>query len=114
MADSYGYRTDYDEVENEADTDFIGGVLQDLVDYGDLIGMVETYDRVKMAFQLNGLLKNLEQKGYYLFGEKGIERVKFGNGESDTWSIATLVIKKKDSSDIIKVDLEKSDKNASA
>lgn len=105
VGDSHGYRTDYDEVENEEDAEYIGGVLQDLVDYGDLFGIVETYDKVKMGFQLNQLIKDLDKKGYFLFGEKGIERIKFGNGESDSWSIATLIIRKKDSSEIIKVNL---------
>ncbi len=104
VSDSHGYRTDYDEVDNENDADFIGGILQDLVDYGDLSVMVETYDKVKMGFQLNDLLKNLEEKGYYLFGERNIERVKFNNGESDNWSIATIIIKKKDNPEIIKAD----------
>jgi len=113
VSNNYGYRTDYDEVENDEDIEYIAGVLQALIDYGDLCGMVETYDRVKMGFQLNKLLKDLEAKGYYLFGEKGIERLKFVNGESDTWSIATLVIKKKDSSEIIKMDLKGKNKNAS-
>ena len=58
-----------------------------------------------MGFQLNQLIKDLDKKGYFLFGEKGIERIKFGNGESDSWSIATLIIRKKDSSEIIKVNL---------
>ena len=53
----------------------VGGTLQDLIDYGNISEMVETYDKVKMGFHLNNLLKDLEQKGYYLFGEKGIERV---------------------------------------
>jgi len=104
LNESHGYRTDYDEADNEEDADFIGGVIQDLIDYGDLSGMVEAYDKVKMGYQLNDLLKTLEDKGYFLFGEKGVERVKFGNGESDKWSIATIIIKRKDSSEIVKVD----------
>lgn len=109
VANSYGYRTDYDEVENEEDADFIGGVLQQFIDYGDLSGMVEAYDKVKMEFQLNELLKDLEERGYYLFGEKGIEHLKFGKSDSAMWSIATLIIKKKESSEIIQVDLEKNE-----
>ncbi|MGV8094706.1 MAG: HNH endonuclease [Mangrovibacterium sp.] len=105
ISDAHGYRTDYDEADSEEDIEYIAGVFQELVDYGDLSGMVETYDRVKIGFQLNQLLKELEEKGFYLFGEKGIERVKFANGETDTWSIASIVIKKKDSSEIIKLDL---------
>ncbi|RUT79993.1 HNH endonuclease [Ancylomarina longa] len=107
VSDSYGYRTDYDEVENEEDAKYIGGVLQDLTDYGDLSGMVEVYDKVQMGLQLNELLKDLEQKGYYLFGEKNIEKMKFKNGETDNWSIATLVIKKKDNEEVIKINLDK-------
>lgn len=104
ISDSHGYRTDYDEVGNENNADFIGGILQSLIDYGDLSEMVETYDKVKMSCQLNDLLKELEEKGYYLFGEKNTKHVKFSNGESDNWSITTLVIKKRDSPEIIKMD----------
>ncbi|GAB5525410.1 MAG: hypothetical protein Roseis2KO_32820 [Roseivirga sp.] len=109
LHESLGYRTDYDEVESEEDAVFIGGLLQDLIDYGELSGMVEAYDRVKMGYQLNDLLKTLDDKGYVLFGEKTIERVKFGDGESDKWSIATVIIKRKDSSEIIKIGPDNSD-----
>jgi|SRR5665647_71093 len=105
VSDSHGYRTDYDEVENEEDAEYIGGVLQSLVDYGEISGMVEAYDKVKMGFQLNQLVKDLEEKGYFLFGEKNKEKIVYGNGESDKWNVATLVIRRKDNSEIIKMDL---------
>lgn len=73
-----------------------------MIDYGELSGMVEPYDKVKMSMQLKELLEELDKKGYYLFGERTVEKMKFENGESDNWSIATLIIKKKDSEDIIK------------
>lgn len=105
ISDSHGYRTDYDEVENEEDAKYIGGIFQELTDYGDISGMVEVYDKIQMGLQLNELLNNLEQKGYFLFGERNIEKIKFGNGNIDNWSIATIVIKNKDSEEIIKVNL---------
>ena len=111
IADTHGYRTDYDEVDNEEDANYIGGVFQELQDYGDISGIVETYDKVQMGFGLKKLLEDLDEKGYYLFGERGIERMKFANGDSDNWSVATLVIKKKDSSEIIKLDLNEIEKN---
>jgi hypothetical protein len=107
VSGSHGYRTDYDEVDSEEDAKFIGSVLQDLTDYGDLSGMVEAFDKVQMGFDLKKLLGNLDERGYYLFGEKGVERMKFTNGETENWSIATLIIKRKDSSEITKVDLTK-------
>ena len=55
------------------------------------------------------MLKDLELKGYFLFGEKKLERWKFGDN-NEKLEIATLVIKKIESADIIKVDLN----NASA
>src|SRR5690606_26099320 len=105
VANSHGYRTDYDEVENEEDAEYIGSIFQSLVDYGDIYGMVETYDRVKMGFQLNQLLKEIEEKGYFLFGEKNREKISFKTGDDDQWNIATIVIKRKDNSEIITVDL---------
>jgi predicted restriction endonuclease len=62
VADCYGYRTDYDEIENEEDAQYIGSVFQELVDYGDLSKMVETYDRIQMSFELGKLIKELDKK----------------------------------------------------
>lgn len=103
ISDSHGYRTDYDEVENKEDAEYIGGIIQDLIDCGEISGMVEVYDKVQMGLQLNKILKDLEQNGYFLFGERNIEKIKFGNGDIVNWSIATIVIKKKDSEEVIKV-----------
>ena len=106
ISDSYGYRTDYDEVDNEEDANFIGGVLQELTDYGDISGMVEVYEKVKMAIDLSKLIDQIEEKGYYLFAEDNIEKIKFNNGETDRWKVATILIRKKDNPEIIKSDLK--------
>lgn len=47
----------------------------------------------------------IENKGYYLFAEDNIEKIKFKNGETDKWKIATILIRKKDNPEIIKFDL---------
>ena len=108
ISDSHGYRTDYDEIESEEEADYIGGILQDLQDYGDLSGMMaEPYDKVKWGLQLTEMLKRMEEKGYFLFAENNMERVKYGNGETDNWRIATILIRKKDNPEIIKLDLNK-------
>jgi hypothetical protein len=100
---SYGNRTDFEEVETEEEAEFIGGIIQSITDYGDISGMVEAYDRVKMGFELNEMLKEIENKGYYLFGERKIENMKFKDGKIEKWPIATIVIKKKENPEIIKI-----------
>lgn len=111
ISNTLGYRTDYDEVDNEEDAKYIGGVLQELVDYSEISGMVEVGEKVQMGHELKKLLDDLDEKGYYLFGERNVERIKYANGETDKWSIMTIVIKKKDSSEIIKLDLNEIGKN---
>lgn len=106
ISETHGFRTDYDEVASIEDAEYIARVFQELTDYGDLSGMFEAYDKVKTGFYLNELLKDLDEKGYFLFGEKSSEKIVFKDGESEKWNIATIVIKKKDNSEIIKVDLK--------
>lgn len=104
ISDSHGHRTDYDEIENEEEADFIGGVLQDLQDFGDIGSTVEPYNKVKMALYLGDLLQRIEEKGYFLFAESNVERIRYPNGEIDNWRVATIVIRKKDNPEIIKFD----------
>jgi hypothetical protein len=112
ISNSYGYRTDYDEPDNEEEAEFIGGIFQDLTDCGDISGMVEAYDKVQMGLHLSEMLVDMEEKGYYLFAENNIERIKHSNGEIDNWKVATILIRRKNNPEIFKVGLNKSeDKN---
>lgn len=107
LTDSHGYRTDYDEIENEEEANFIGGILQDLTDYGDISGMVEAYDKVKMGLQLKEMIKRIEEKGYFIFAESNLEQIKYSNRETEKWKVATILIRRKDNPEIIKFDLSK-------
>lgn len=103
----HGSRIDYDEIESNEESEYISEIFQELTDYIDLIGMVEVPEQVKIGFQLQKKLNELENKGYYLFGERIIEEHKFSNGQSSDWNIAILVVKRKISDDIYKLDSEK-------
>lgn len=111
ISDSHGSRLDFDEVENEKEAEYIGGVLQDIFDYGEISGMVEIYDKVKMSLGLTEIIKDLEEKGYYLFGERNIESLKFENGSVGNWNVATLIVRKKESGEIINIVYEHQLKN---
>lgn len=94
VSDSYGYRTDYDEVKDEAEAEYIGGVLQSIIDYGEISGMVEAYDKVKMGFELGKLLDELALKGYFIYAENHIENIRFNDNKTSKWPIATFIIRR--------------------
>jgi len=99
---AFGYRTDHDEIETEEEADYIGGILQTFVDYGEISDVIETHDKVKISLEFNELLKELEQRGYFLFGERNLES--YANIKN--CPIATLLITKKDSKEIITMNLD--------
>jgi hypothetical protein len=105
ISNSLALMTDYDEVDNLDDANFIGSIFQNLMDYADICGDAEPFERVQMGYQLNEILKDLEIKGYYLFAERSNEIVEFGKNKSDNWEVAIIVIKKSDNKEIIKINL---------
>jgi hypothetical protein len=104
--ETYGYRTDYDEVKDEEEADFIGGLIQTLVDYGDISGMVEAFDKVKIGYELQKLIDELEERGYFIFGDRGLEPMFPEKPKSEKWTVATIFIKRKENPEIIIVDLD--------
>lgn len=94
ISGSHGYRTDYDDVENKEEAEYIGGVLQNLTDYGDISDMMEVADKVEASYQLGQLLEELASKGYFLYAESHLEHILSSGKSMGKWPIATIVIKK--------------------
>lgn len=103
ISDSHGSRMDFEEIENEEEAEYIGGVLQEIFNFGEISGMVEIYDKVKMSLSLTEKIKDLAEKGYYIFGERNMERIKFGNGSINKWDVATLIVRKKESGEVLNI-----------
>jgi len=106
LSNCHGSRIDYDETESIEESEFVARILYELTDYIDLISLVEVPEQVKIGFQLQTKLNELENKGYYLFGERTIEKYQFNNNQTSNWDIAILVLKRKVSDDIYKFDSE--------
>jgi len=100
----YGYNTDYDESDIKSEMDFIAYVLETIRDYGDLTGMSDP-DPVNMAYEFRQLLEQIDKRGYMLFADRGNQPMFPGNPKSEDWTVATLILKKKENPEIIKVDL---------
>ncbi|MBP1593065.1 MAG: hypothetical protein H6Q12_83 [Bacteroidetes bacterium] len=99
---TYGSYTDYDDSIGEDEVEYIAGTLQELSDYIDIYGDLEPYDKIKTDFQLNKLIKDIEEHGFYLFGDRHTEKWKFMNGNIEVCPVCTLVIKKQDDQEIIR------------
>lgn len=103
--DVYGYNTDYDEVKNEDEVNFVGYFFQTLIDYGDISSMVEVSDKIRIGFELQELIDELDEKGYYIFGERALEPIQVNQPKGEKWMVATIILKKKGSSEILKFNL---------
>ena len=103
LTDCHGYQLDYDEQESSSENEYIGDILQSLTDYSELLSMggIGQSDKVKIATQLKELLHDLEQNDYFLFGETKVDTLEHNGFQFDNWRIATLLIKKSDSNEII-------------
>jgi len=97
---SYGTSVDYDEVETEEQAELIGRVSQSLVDYLDLLEMVEPGEHPKLSLQMKEMIDDLEANGYLLFGQRHVRIMKFGD-KTDRVVVSNFAIKRKDSPDII-------------
>ncbi|MDD3718995.1 MAG: HNH endonuclease signature motif containing protein [Actinomycetota bacterium] len=97
-----GFSFDHDELLNEEEVDLVGGFLQIAQDWGDLSPM-ESYDRVRIAFDLTETLKELEDAGFLVFGGREIRVIEGGTEVPSAWPIAVIRILRKTNKEIIKV-----------
>jgi len=102
---AHGYRIDYDEPDTDEEHEYIGGILQALTDYGDLIGMIsqEQGEKVKISIELKKILVEIENNEYFLFVERESEPMSSNSNNHDNWEIVTLLLKKSDNENIIKL-----------
>lgn len=103
--EAHGYNTDYNQLKDRAEAEYIGGIIQTFIDFGDICGMIEAYDKVQIGYDLQILLNELEDKGYYVFGERNPNTMLPHISGTDKWTVATLVIRKKENPEIYKVNL---------
>jgi len=102
LTDCHGYRVDYDEQEKLEENEYIGGVLQSIKDYGDLLGSgMEQYEKIKIATELKIILKDMETHGYFLFAERNSETIDIEGMKHENWQITTIIVKNSDSEEII-------------
>lgn len=96
-----GSYTDHPEPENEYEVELLGDFLQSLRDWGDLSGDLEPADKVKAIYGLSQMLKEVEEAGFWVFGNIEKQILEGGVGEPTHWHISYTTIVRNDSPLII-------------
>jgi len=97
---------EHDELKSQLEVNLISGFLQRAQDYGDRSGDLEAGDRVKAAFEMSARLKEMEQAGFWVFGEREVRRLEDGVGSPSPFPVAILHVLRASSPEIVKVDLK--------
>lgn len=113
---SMAFSFEHDEPKSETEVELLSGFFQEAQDFGDLSSDFEAGDRVKAAYRMNTLIRELEDAGFWLFGNREVQRMEGGIGAPTTFPVAILKVARTTSPEIIKVDLrdEMKSKNTSA
>ena len=95
---------DYDEPNSKDELEFQSGFIQNLHDWADIGDEIEHGERVEVGYNLTQYIRDLEEKGFVIFGKRETKKQKI-KGIEDYWDIATIRILRTTNSTIIKLDL---------
>ena len=80
-----------DELVTSEEADFVSDFFRQIQDWGDILGDVSIGDIVQLEFDLNGLIHDLEIKGFLIFGDQRKKKMS-ALGINDMWTIAMVSV----------------------
>jgi hypothetical protein len=89
LSQAYVFDFDHDELDNTDEIQLVGGFFQNAQDWGDIASEVDSSWRVKMAFELSQDVKNLENRGFCVFGTLQKRKFKVLD-QIEVWPVAVL------------------------
>ncbi|MDR3598897.1 MAG: HNH endonuclease signature motif containing protein [Desulfosporosinus sp.] len=99
-AHSYGF--DNDELKTEDEVEFVGSFFQTLQNCGELSADFESYDRVRVGFELTSEINKLEHMGFWVFGGIEIQELRGGTYEPSNWKAAIVKVLRATNKSILK------------
>lgn len=83
----------HDELSTDKEAETVGGLLEDLKDYGDLLSDIGYEEIAKLGLKYNDELENLKQMGFILFGLRRKIRVRNDKKEDmGLYDVASIII----------------------
>lgn len=92
LSASSGLSPNNDCYKDAEEAEYIAGIWQLLSDYIDIIPDLEVYDQKKLEWDLQNVLNEMSEKGYFLYGKTVMTPVKFMN-ITEKLPVALLYIK---------------------
>lgn len=102
---AYSYQFDHDEPNTEEELELISQFLQLSQDWGDLWADYEAGERVRITFNMNNSLLELENAGFLVFGALEINMLEGGGSPPSSWPIAVIRVVRNTNPEIIKSDI---------
>ncbi len=93
LSGCYGMERTNDPFSNKEDAKYIGSIWQSMLEHMDLYSDLEPYQQIQMEYQLQSLLKEMAQKGYYMYGARVKRKRRNSNGTTQIWPVALIYIR---------------------
>lgn len=101
-ADTFSF--DHDELLNETEVKIVGEFVEIAKDWGNIGPDLNPSHRVEIRYRLTNLIKELDDAGFWIFGEKE-KQILVANGQESSWSMSIIYIIRKSNSEILKINI---------
>jgi len=105
VGNSSAFSFEHDEPQSQAEVELLSAFLQEAQDWGDLYSDLEAGDRVKAAYRMSTLVRELDEAGFWVFGGREVQRLEGGVGAPSSFPVAILRVAHATNPEIIRVDL---------
>lgn len=104
---SYASSLDHDELETQQEVEIVGDFLEVIRDWADIGSDLGPGRRVEIAFRLSQEIKELEDLGFFVFGEREVHEMTGGYAANPSdWPVTIIRILRKSNPEIMAVPLE--------
>ncbi|KAF0106193.1 MAG: hypothetical protein FD146_2782 [Anaerolineaceae bacterium] len=94
---------DHDELNSQDEVDLVGNFIQNVNDWAEMIDEIEPGGRVSIAYNLTESIRELEEKGFFVFGGREIQLIEGGiEDEPSNWPVAIVHVLRNDNETIIR------------
>jgi hypothetical protein len=90
----HGAYNDYSDDLNTEETEVVGGFIQELTDWVDILDGVEPIERMRVAKSLDERLHDLQARGFLVFAATEDQRIEGGVGGTSTFRVLHLSVRR--------------------